>query len=147
MLFTSAMTQAPPHASHRETWPAIQMGLKCRCPACGEAPLFERFLKPYVACPTCQQHWHHHQADDFPAYLVIFIVGHIMVPLVILANQMFQLSTGLQMLLWPGLTALFALGLLQPVKGGVIAYQWARQMHGFRMQSDIRDNDITPDQE
>jgi uncharacterized protein (DUF983 family) len=37
----------------------------------------------------------------------------------------------LQMLVWPMITLILALLLLQPVKGAIIALQWALRMHGF----------------
>jgi len=37
------------------------------------------FLKVADQCPHCGEELHHHRANDFPAYLVIVIVGHILV--------------------------------------------------------------------
>jgi uncharacterized protein (DUF983 family) len=34
-------------------------------------------------------------------------------------------------LVWVSLTLILAIGLMQPVKGGVIGLQWALRMHGF----------------
>jgi uncharacterized protein (DUF983 family) len=102
-----------------------------RCPACGNAPLFRRFLKPVDRCAACGQDWTHQQADDLPAYLVIFIVGHLLVPLLISVNGRFDPPLVAQMILWPALALILSLLLLQPTKGAVIAWQWSRRMHGF----------------
>lgn len=110
---------------------ALPHALAGRCPACGSAPLFARFLKPVDHCRACGQDWTHQQADDFPAYIVIFLVGHILVPMVISANMRFDLPLLAQMLAWPTLTAILSLLMIQPVKGAVIAWQWAHRMHGF----------------
>ncbi len=59
---------------------AVWRGFRGRCPACGEGRVFRAFLKVNDACPRCGEELHHHRADDFPAYLVIAIVGHILVP-------------------------------------------------------------------
>lgn len=120
-----------PQTAERDVRTALIHGLKGKCPACGGTPLFARYLKPVTVCDSCGQDWSHQQADDFPAYLVILLVGHIVVPIVVEANRLFTLSTLFQMIFWPLLTAVLALLLLQPVKGAVIAYQWARRMHGF----------------
>lgn len=118
-------------ADARDTRRAMLLGLKSRCPSCGEARLFARYLKPVDACPACGQDWTHQRADDLPAYLVILFLGHLIVPLVVEVNRWFAPSATFQMVLWPSLTAVLALLLLQPVKGAVIGLQWAKYMHGF----------------
>jgi uncharacterized protein (DUF983 family) len=115
----------------RDTRGAILLGLKGRCPSCGHAPLFARYLKPVAACPACGQDWTAQRADDLPAYLVILILGHLIVPLVVEVNRWFDPSTLFQMIFWPAITTVLALLMLQPVKGAVIALQWAKRMHGF----------------
>lgn len=111
--------------------PLLPRALRGRCPACGEAPLFRRFLRPVDHCPTCGEQWRHHRADDFPAYLVILLLGHILIPLMIEVNLIFSVPLGVQFALWPTLTIMLALLMIQPAKGAVIAFQWARRMHGF----------------
>ena len=100
--------------------------------------MFRAFLKVADACPHCGEELHHHRADDFPAYLVIVIVGHILVPLVLAVETHFAPPVLLSMTLWP-LTALaMTLGLLQPVKGAVVAIQWYGGMHGFEDAKKLR---------
>lgn len=115
----------------RPLQPALLRGLRCRCPACGEAGLFARFLRPVAACPQCGQSFAGHQADDFPAYIVILLLGHILVPLMIEVNAAFAVPLGVQAGLWPGIALILAVAMIQPVKGAVIALQWAKRMHGF----------------
>lgn len=105
---------------------ALRRGLVGGCPACGKARLFGRFLKP-AACPSCGQDWTQSRADDFPAYLVVLLTGHLLLPIVVEANIHLTLSAPVQMIAWPSLAALLALLLIQPMKGFVIALQWARQ--------------------
>lgn len=110
---------------------AMRRGTRGACPACGEAPLFGRFLKPVGHCPACGQNWTLHSADDMPAYLVVLIIGHILVPFVVAANLRFDISMGVQMALWPAIALILAMVIIQPAKGAVIGFQWARRMHGF----------------
>ncbi len=110
---------------------ALPHALAGKCPACGAAPLFRKFLKPVDRCAACGQDWSHQQADDFPAYLVIFIVGHLLVPLVISVNLRLDMPLVAQMLIWPTVALVMSLAMLQPAKGAVIAWQWSRRMHGF----------------
>ena len=93
--------------------------------------MFARFLKPTPACGSCGQRWDLSRADDFPAYIVILLLGHIMVPLVIEVNAALAIPLGLQAILWPGLAIILAALMIQPAKGAVIAFQWTRRMDGF----------------
>ncbi len=93
--------------------------------------MFHKFLKVSDACPRCGEELHHHRADDFPAYLVIAIVGHILVPIVLSVETHIAPPVGVSMALWPSIALVMALGLLQPVKGAVIAIQWYGGLHGF----------------
>jgi uncharacterized protein (DUF983 family) len=115
----------------RQFLSVLPRALKGRCPACGSAPLFRAFLKPEDHCRACGQDWTHQQADDFPAYIVILLLGHVLVPIVVSVNMAFSPSLVAQMLFWPTLTAVLAIVMIQPVKGAVIAWQWAKRMHGF----------------
>jgi uncharacterized protein (DUF983 family) len=111
---------------------AMQRGFRGRCPHCGEGRLFGRFLKSADRCAACGEPFHHHRADDFPAYLVIVFVGHVIVPIVLAVEAAYAPPYWLHFLLWTPLTLGLSLGLLQPVKGAVIAMQWQMGMHGFQ---------------
>lgn len=110
---------------------ATLRGLAGRCPSCGQGQLFDRFLKPAPECASCGEQLQGHQADDFPAYIVILVLGHIMVPLMIEVNIAFAVPVLWQAAIWPTLALVSALLMIQPVKGAVITFQWARRMHGF----------------
>ena len=112
-------------------WQAMRRGFFGRCPNCGEGKMFRAFLKVADNCPACGEPLHHHRADDFPAYIVIVLVGHIVVPLVLMVETEWAPPTWAHMLLWPPLVAALTLGLLQPVKGAIVALQWVVGMHGF----------------
>jgi uncharacterized protein (DUF983 family) len=110
---------------------AVLRGLLGRCPNCGRGRMFGRFLKVADRCPACGEELFHHRADDFPAYLVIVLVGHTVVPLALLVETEYAPAMWLQVALWVPVTIGLALGLIQPVKGAVVAMQWYGQMGGF----------------
>jgi uncharacterized protein (DUF983 family) len=110
---------------------ALARGASGRCPVCGEGKLFSSFLKPVPHCGSCRQSWEAQRADDLPAYIVVLLLGHLIVPLMIEVNAAFDVSMAVQAVLWPGLAAVLAILLIQPVKGAVIALQWSRRLHGF----------------
>jgi uncharacterized protein (DUF983 family) len=110
---------------------ALWRGFSMRCPNCARGNLFRRYLKVVEYCPACHEDFSHQRADDFPAYLVILIVGHLSIPAVLFVEETFAPDIWLQYLIWLPLIAFAAVGLLQPTKGAVVALQWLLGMHGF----------------
>ncbi len=122
-------TTAPPP---RGAWAAIKRGLRGRCPACGQGSLLHHYLKVVDVCPACGEEMHHHRADDFPAYLTILVVGHVLLGLMFSVDEVWpDLPMTFHYLLWPALVVVMSLCLLPRIKGGLVAYQWALRMHGF----------------
>nr|WP_037490297.1 DUF983 domain-containing protein [Sphingobium indicum] len=112
-------------------WSALWRGLRCLCPACGATRLFSAFLKPVDRCPACHQDWTHHRADDFPPYIVILVLGHVIVPGMATVTLAFDPPIWVSLAIWLPLALVLGVGLLQPAKGAVIAYQWWHGMGGF----------------
>ena len=115
----------------RDVWQALKRGFRGRCPRCGEGKLFRAFLKTADSCSNCGQDFTPHRADDLPAYLVIVIVGHIVVPLALMIETNYSPPVALQLAIYLPVTFVASLALLQPVKGAVVGMQWALRMHGF----------------
>lgn len=115
----------------RDTATALKRGFSCRCPQCGEGRIFGKFLKVNPTCSNCGLNLDGHRADDMPPYIVIMIVGHIVVGLNLAFEQGAEWPLWIHFAIWPTLTLVSALMLLQPVKGALIGYQWALKMHGF----------------
>jgi uncharacterized protein (DUF983 family) len=115
----------------RSVWIAMKRGLRGRCPRCGEGKLFRAFLKVDDHCSVCGQDFTPHRADDLPAYLVIVIVGHIVVPMILWIETDYAPPVPLQLAIYLPFTLIASLLLLQPVKGAVVGLQWAFRMHGF----------------
>jgi uncharacterized protein (DUF983 family) len=115
----------------RDGWPAIMHGACGRCPSCGRGRMFRAFLKVADHCPACSEALHHQRADDAPAYFVILIVGHIVVPIVLAVETAFAPAYWIHVALWLPLVVGLSLALLQPIKGAIVGWQWALRMHGF----------------
>ena len=109
----------------------VANGLAGRCPACGEGKMFRAFLKVADACPHCGEELHHHRADDFPAYIVVSIVGHVMLSMTYWIEVLIKPEIWMQMVTVLPTGAILTLLLIQPVKGAVIALQWRMGMDGF----------------
>jgi uncharacterized protein (DUF983 family) len=131
---------AMPELPRRPIWQSLRRGFFGRCPACSRGRLFRAFLKVADRCPACGEALHHHQADDAPAYFVILVVGHVVVPLALIAEIAWSPPYWLHAAIWLPLTAGLALGLLTPVKGAIVGWQWANYMHGFDPNAETETN-------
>ena len=121
----------PNAENYRDKWKAMRLGFRKKCPSCGEGELFTGYVKCVDSCSSCGEEMHHQRADDFPAYLCIFIVGHTLIPLFVALYALTDINMWVQMAFFLPFTVLATLWLLPRVKGAVIALQWALKMHGF----------------
>jgi uncharacterized protein (DUF983 family) len=104
---------------------ALKRGLRRCCPACGAGRLFAGYLTMGPACDKCGTDFEPCRADDAPAYFTILLVGHIVVPGILIAEQMFKPDTMVQLAIWLPVTLIATLALLPIIKGGTIAAIWA----------------------
>ena len=114
---------------------AMMRGMRCRCPRCGRGKMFAAYLKVADACDVCGEALHPHRADDAPPYVTIMIVGHIVVPLLVLVEEMYRPEVWIHLAVFLPLTLLLSLFLLPPIKGALVGLQWALRMHGFDPRS------------
>lgn len=115
----------------RSWWSAMVRGFSRKCPACGKGNLFHAFLKISDKCPSCDEELHHHRADDAPPYFTIFIIGHILLPGIIVVEKLWKPEIWIHLTIWFPLTILMSVWLLPRIKGAVLGLQWALCMHGF----------------
>ncbi|MFU7527486.1 DUF983 domain-containing protein [Qipengyuania sp. ASV99] len=110
---------------------AFLRGGRGKCPRCDAAPLFRQWLKPVDTCAHCGQDWSVQQADDFPAYIGIFVVGHLLAPVVIAMIGTFGMSAWLTLAIILPVAIIMLIAMLGPVKGGVIAFLWWHGIGAF----------------
>ena len=102
----------------------ILRGVQLHCPCCGVGKLYRSYLKPVTLCAQCGASLGHIRADDFPPWLTIILVGHLLVPFVLL-SQSFDVSTTVQLAFWLPLALGLTLLLLPRCKGGAIGLMWS----------------------
>jgi uncharacterized protein (DUF983 family) len=127
----------PTDADERPLRPALMRGWRRRCPNCGAGPMMRGYLTVREACPVCGEALHHQRADDGPAYLTILIVGHLMAPALLFTYTHWKPEPMLVAVLFSVLTVALSLYLLPRLKGGLVALQWAKRMHGFGAAPDV----------
>ena len=101
---------------------AVGRGLRNRCPVCGEGKVFAGYLRVVPECAVCGAPLGRLRADDAPPYVVIFLVGHLLVPGVFWVERHYEPPMWLHMAIWLPLFAVLCTLLLRPVKGGVVGW-------------------------
>lgn len=109
-------------------------GAKGACPNCGEGKLFHKYLKPTDTCEVCHTELGHIRADDFPPYVTMFLVGHVIVPLILLSEKLYAPEIWLHMAVWPALAIVMTLGLLPVVKGIIVGLMYHLNLSGSETQ-------------
>jgi uncharacterized protein (DUF983 family) len=122
-------TETP--ADHRSLGRAVWNGLRLRCPNCGEGHLFRSYLNVADSCDVCGEELHHHRADDFPPYLSIVIVGHLIVGLMLHLEFSYDIAPWVYVVTMVPAAIVLPLVTLPSIKGAVVAMQWANRMYGF----------------
>ena len=102
-------------------------GLAGRCPNCGEGPLFDGFLKVAPRCEACGFDLARADSGDGPAVFVILIAGFIAAFGVLITEIALRPPIWVHLVVWLPLAAILCLGLLRPVKGLMIAAQFANR--------------------
>lgn len=118
---------------------AMWRGLRGKCSNCDHGHLFGRFLKVAHSCDHCGEELFHQRADDFPAYLVMVVVGHLVVPAILAVETAYAPAVWLQLAVWLPVTLFASLALLQPTKGAIVGLQWQLGMHGFEASKQRRE--------
>jgi uncharacterized protein (DUF983 family) len=121
--------------SAKRSWkPAMGRGFIKRCPNCGEGHMFSKFMKVADCCDHCGEELHHQRADDAPPYFTMFIVGHLIIPLLLITERKWAPDLWVHAAIWIPMTIILTLLLMPAVKGAVVGLQWALKMHGFALE-------------
>jgi uncharacterized protein (DUF983 family) len=114
--------------SEKSIWTGIGRGLACRCPVCGQGRLFSAYLKIRPRCEVCGADNTVYPSDDFPPYLTILVLGHLLVPLLVWVDRAYSPSVWVQAAIWLPLTAILCLVLLPYMKGATVGLCWAMNL-------------------
>ena len=117
--------------NERELTPALLKGLRQRCPKCGDGHLLHSYLKVVDQCSKCGEDYTHQRADDGPAYLTILVVGHVVIFFLTTMWEYMRPSPLFLAVSMCAVATAVALLVLPRFKGMIVAWQWAKRMHGF----------------
>ncbi|MCP5370938.1 MAG: DUF983 domain-containing protein [Hyphomicrobiales bacterium] len=108
-------------------------GFRRRCPHCGRGHIFASYLK-LRDCSDCGVGYAHINADDAPPYFTIVIVGHVIVPFLLLMERYAPIPMWWTIALWCAVTIALIAFLLPRVKGAVVGVMWNLGLKGDEYQ-------------
>jgi uncharacterized protein (DUF983 family) len=114
--------------------PPVSTGLRGRCPRCGQGRLFSGFLAVRPACESCGLDFSFADAGDGPAFFVMSIVGIVVVALALWTEFTYEPPLWVHAALWLPLSTILSLGLVRPLKGLMVAVQYANKAEEGRWQ-------------
>lgn len=100
------------------------MGIRCRCPRCGDGPLFEGLLTVAPICTHCGLDLSVSNSGDGPAVFVILAIAPIVTGLAIWFEVVFEPPMWLHILIWTPVVLGGSVWLLRPFKAILIALQY-----------------------
>lgn len=109
-------------------------GLRCRCPRCGEGRLFQGFLTPRKSCERCGLDLAFADSGDGPAVFIMFIAGFLVVGAALFVELRYEPPFWVHAVLWVPAVLIVSLGLLRPLKGLMIALQYANKAEEGRLE-------------
>ncbi|HEX5379035.1 MAG TPA: DUF983 domain-containing protein [Phenylobacterium sp.] len=102
-------------------------GLTGHCPNCGEGPLFEGFLKVSPKCEACGYDLAKADSGDGPAVFVIMIAGFLVAFAALFTEVAYHPPVWVHLIVWLPMTVVVCLALLRPMKGLMLAAQFANK--------------------
>jgi uncharacterized protein (DUF983 family) len=114
----------------------VKVGLKGRCPRCGEGRLFQGILALRPGCSACGLDFAFADSADGPAVFVILIVGFIVIGLVLWLEVNYGPPIWVHVLLFGPLTIVLSLLSLRWSKGIFVALQYRHDAREGRIERD-----------
>lgn len=110
-------------------------GLAGRCPRCGEGKMFDGFITVAQRCDHCGLDLKFVDAGDGPAIFVMLIAGFIIVGGALWLDVAYEPPFWVFVVIFLPLTLIVCLGMLRPLKGVLVALQYANKAEQGRLES------------
>ncbi len=111
---------------------AIEAGLRCRCPRCGEGRLYRGLLTVQATCPHCDLDLSAQDTGDGAAVFAILIVGAVAVAAALVVELTWSPPSWLHLVYQIPLVLGGSIVLLRPLKATLIALQFRHRGDDFR---------------
>ncbi len=104
--------------------PLAVAALRCRCPRCGQAPLYAGLLTVRDRCPVCGLELGEADTGDGPAVFVMFFLSVVVIGCAIWVEFTFSPPFWVHAVLWPLPTLALAILIMRPAKALMVALQY-----------------------
>ncbi|MFT4098270.1 MAG: DUF983 domain-containing protein [Rhodoblastus sp.] len=109
-------------------------GMAGRCPRCGEGKMFDGFITIAERCNVCGLDLKFADAGDGPAIFVMLIAGFIIVGAALWLEVNYEPPMWVFLVIFLPLTLIVCLGMLRPLKGVLVALQYANKAEQGRLE-------------
>ena len=120
-------------ADRQFSFSVLWRGIQKRCPQCGVGEVLAGYLKPASSCSHCGEDFSHVSADDGPAWLTLLIVGHAIVPLMLVFGRDNAIPAWFSITSLTLITLVGVYFILPRAKGAFIALIWVTGATGEDM--------------
>jgi uncharacterized protein (DUF983 family) len=114
--------------------PPVATGLRGCCPRCGEGRLFSGFIKVAPACNVCGLDLNFAEQADGPAVFVMLFGGFVVAGFALWLETDYEPPFWVHFVTTLPLLLIVCVGLLRPLKGVLIALQYANKAEEGRLE-------------
>lgn len=111
-------------ASGKSSAPVLYAGFMCRCPRCGEGPLFDGYIRIAPACRVCGLSFEGNDTGDGPTFFIVLPLSLLTAGLALVIDLAYSPPIWVHAVLWPAFIALMVGLSLRPVKAIMVALQY-----------------------
>ena len=111
----------------------LWVGIRGRCPRCGEGRLFDGFLKLAPRCSVCGLDFSFADPADGPAFFVMLTAAFPVVGFAIWLDLTFEPAWWVHLVLTLPLLLLLCVPILRPLKGVLVASQYRNKAEEGRV--------------
>ena len=131
-------------ADRQFSFSVLWRGIQKRCPKCGVGAVLTGYLKPASSCSHCGEDFSQISADDGPAWLTLLIVGHAIVPLMLVFGRDNAIPAWLAITSLTLITLVGVYFILPRAKGAFIALIWITGATGQDMFANDQESQDHP---
>ena len=103
----------------------ISAGLRCVCPNCAQASVYQGYLTFKPACDVCGTDFTGADVGDGASFFVMFAAMAVIIPMALILEIIAGPPIWLHAIIWVPATFAFCLWLLRPAKALLFSLQWA----------------------
>ncbi len=109
-------------------------GLSGHCPRCGEGKMFKGFLTVAPSCEHCKLDFSFADAGDGPAVFVTLFAGFLVLGMALWVELSYEPPFWVHLVIFAPMTLIVCLGILRPLKGLLVAMQYANKAEQGRLE-------------